>query len=69
MVTKKPKGLGLGLEALLGPRVREAGDAPATDGEPHTLALEQLQAGNYQPRTAHRRRLARTNSPSIRHKA
>ena len=31
MATKKPKGLGLGLEALLGPRVKEAGDdsAPA----------------------------------------
>ncbi|MES2994037.1 MAG: ParB/RepB/Spo0J family partition protein [Pseudomonadota bacterium] len=53
MVTKKPKGLGLGLEALLGPRVKEAGDAPATvsDGVPHTLKLTQLQTGKYQPRT------------------
>ncbi len=53
MVTKKPKGLGLGLEALLGPRVREAGDAPASggDGSPHTLKLTQLQPGKYQPRT------------------
>jgi ParB family chromosome partitioning protein len=53
MVTKKPKGLGLGLEALLGPRVKEAGDAPAvvSDGVPHTLKLAQLQAGKYQPRT------------------
>ncbi len=53
MVTKKPKGLGLGLEALLGPRVKEAGDAPATvsDGVPHTLKLTQLQPGKYQPRT------------------
>jgi ParB family chromosome partitioning protein len=53
MVTKKPKGLGLGLEALLGPRVKEAGDgtdsAPA--GAPHSLKLTQLQAGKYQPRT------------------
>ena len=24
MVTKKPKGLGLGLEALLGPKVKDA---------------------------------------------
>ena len=47
MVTKKPKGLGLGLEALLGPKVSEA---PATD-LPTTLRLEQLQAGKYQPRT------------------
>ena len=47
MVTKKPKGLGLGLEALLGPKVSEA---PAND-LPSTLKLEQLQAGKYQPRT------------------
>ncbi len=53
MVTKKPKGLGLGLEALLGPRVKEAGDAPpvAGDGSPHVLKLTQLQPGKYQPRT------------------
>jgi ParB family chromosome partitioning protein len=53
MVTKKPKGLGLGLEALLGPRVRE-GDAPgavAINGAPHALKLEQMQPGRYQPRT------------------
>ena len=50
MATKKPKGLGLGLEALLGPKVREsAGDTPA--GHPTTLKLTQLQAGKYQPRT------------------
>lgn len=48
MVTKKPKGLGLGLEALLGPKVDVA---PATPGEPTTLALERLQPGRYQPRT------------------
>ena len=53
MVTKKPKGLGLGLEALLGPRVKEAGDAatPDSDTTPHVLKLVQLQAGKYQPRT------------------
>ncbi len=53
MATKKPKGLGLGLEALLGPRVVEPGAqvAGASDGEPHTLRLDQLQAGRYQPRT------------------
>jgi len=53
MVTKKPKGLGLGLEALLGPRVKEAGDAPTvvSDGLPHVLKLAQLQPGKYQPRT------------------
>ena len=53
MVTKKPKGLGLGLEALLGPRVKEAGDAqPAPPpGAPNELRLTQLQTGKYQPRT------------------
>ena len=53
MATKKPKGLGLGLEALLGPTVRETPEAgpAAADGEPRTLALEQLQPGRYQPRT------------------
>jgi ParB family transcriptional regulator, chromosome partitioning protein len=40
MVTKKPKGLGLGLEALLGPK-----------GAPRTLKLDVLQPGKYQPRT------------------
>lgn len=33
MVTKKPKGLGMGLEALLGPKVV---DAPAADATPAT---------------------------------
>ena len=49
MVTKKPKGLGLGLEALLGPKVSEA---PAGgDGLPTTLRLSVLRPGKYQPRT------------------
>jgi ParB family chromosome partitioning protein len=51
MVTKKPKGLGLGLEALLGPKVPDApagGDAART---PTTLRLDALQPGKYQPRT------------------
>jgi ParB family chromosome partitioning protein len=51
MVTKKPKGLGLGLEALLGPKVS---DAPATalgEAPPSTLKLVQLHPGKYQPRT------------------
>ncbi|WP_054019159.1 ParB/RepB/Spo0J family partition protein [Piscinibacter sakaiensis] len=52
MATKKPKGLGLGLEALLGPRVKDPGDAPlAPPGAPSTLPLDALQAGKYQPRT------------------
>ncbi len=52
MATKKPKGLGLGLEALLGPTVRQGFESGGGgDGEPRTLALDQLQAGRYQPRT------------------
>jgi ParB family chromosome partitioning protein len=53
MVNKKPKGLGLGLEALLGPRVKESGEATAAalEGMPHTLKLDRLQPGKYQPRT------------------
>ncbi|MEY4363663.1 MAG: putative chromosome-partitioning protein ParB [Pseudomonadota bacterium] len=53
MVTKKPKGLGRGLEALLGPKVDDAALAKnaAREGEPSTLALSQLVPGMYQPRT------------------
>jgi ParB family chromosome partitioning protein len=55
MATKKPKGLGMGLEALLGPRVRDAGEAPPAperaDDAPGTLKLDQLRPGKYQPRT------------------
>ena len=46
MVTKKPKGLGLGLEALLGPKVSDT-PAPERDGTPSTLKLEALQAGKF----------------------
>ena len=54
MVTKKPKGLGMGLEALLGPKVKELapGDAAtANPGTPSTLLLTDMVAGVYQPRT------------------
>jgi ParB family chromosome partitioning protein len=51
MATKKPKGLGLGLEALLGPRVADGAPSTGPGGEPHTLPLDQLQPGRYQPRT------------------
>ena len=51
MVTKKPKGLGLGLEALLGPRVKDASEIAAADITPHVLKLSQIQPGRYQPRT------------------
>ena len=45
---KKPKGLGMGLEALLGPK---APDSSAEDQLPSSLPLNQLHAGKYQPRT------------------
>jgi ParB family chromosome partitioning protein len=49
MVTKKPKGLGRGLDALLGgsSSVVEA----AVPGTTSTIPVTQLQAGRYQPRT------------------
>jgi ParB family chromosome partitioning protein len=55
MVTKKPKGLGRGLEALLGPKVDEnasASDTPAAGpGQPASLFLADMVPGQYQPRT------------------
>ena len=50
MATRKPKGLGLGLEVLLGPRVVD-GSAAVSDGEPRSLPLDRLRAGRFQPRT------------------
>jgi len=50
MATRKPKGLGLGLEALLGPTVRDP-SAATPEGAPTVLRLTQLQPGKYQPRT------------------
>ncbi len=58
MVTKKPKGLGRGLEALLGPTVGEiaAADSAASSsatspGLPASLRLTDIVVGQYQPRT------------------
>jgi ParB family chromosome partitioning protein len=53
MVTKKPKGLGLGLEALLGPLVKDPDEAALIDANrpPSVLLLDQLRPGKYQPRT------------------
>ena len=53
MVIKKPKGLGRGLEALLGPRAPEDGklEHGAIPGSPSALPLTELVAGMYQPRT------------------
>ncbi|MDR0457701.1 MAG: ParB/RepB/Spo0J family partition protein [Burkholderiaceae bacterium] len=49
MAAKKPKGLGRGLDALLGPAA--APDAGASGGAPMLLALDELAPGPYQPRT------------------
>jgi ParB family chromosome partitioning protein len=53
MVTKKPKGLGRGLEALLGPKVEtlDAATPAAESGTPMMMALDNMVAGVYQPRT------------------
>jgi ParB family chromosome partitioning protein len=52
MASKKPKGLGMGLEALLGPKVQDAApDTPVDASLPTTLLLTDLVPGIYQPRT------------------
>jgi len=54
MVTKKPKGLGRGLDALLGADTHtldQVGQTTTLTNAPNTLRLAQLQAGKYQPRT------------------
>jgi ParB family transcriptional regulator, chromosome partitioning protein len=63
MVTKRPKGLGRGLEALLGPTFDENAATNAANlaaakaaekanpGTPSTLMLSDMVAGQYQPRT------------------
>ena len=52
MVTKRPKGLGRGLEALLGPTFDENAAAVkaaemANPGTPSTLMLTDMVAGQY----------------------
>jgi len=47
MASKKQKGLGIGLAALLGPT---ATDTPAAPDQPSRLPISQLRAGVYQPR-------------------
>ena len=61
MATKKPKGLGRGLEALLGPTYNGSSEAGSNDvgtsangasaPNPTVLKLDQMVAGVYQPRT------------------
>ena len=57
MVTKKQKGLGRGLEVLLGPKVDDSTEAAnalttaTSPGLPASLRLDELVPGQYQPRT------------------
>jgi ParB family chromosome partitioning protein len=51
MVTKKQKGLGRGLDALLGGAGDFAEAVPNVSGAPGSLPVTQMQAGKYQPRT------------------
>ena len=57
MVTKKQKGLGRGLEVLLGPKVDDSTEAAnalttaTSPGLPASLLLDELVPGQYQPRT------------------
>ena len=54
MVTKKTKGLGRGLEALLGadaPGLNQLGQTDTNSAFPNVLLISKLQAGKYQPRT------------------
>ncbi len=53
MATKKLKGLGMGLEALLGPKVDEHAAAVGVGGPglPASLLLTDMVPGQYQPRT------------------
>lgn len=51
MVTRKSKGLGRGLDALLGGSSDAGENDAANAGMPSSLAIRQLQPGKYQPRT------------------
>ena len=51
MATKKIKGLGRGLEALLGPTASNTAQSSADSGAPSVLLLDNMVAGVYQPRT------------------
>ena len=51
MALKKTKGLGRGLDALLGGSSDIEEAVPTVAGSPSTLKVAQMQAGKYQPRT------------------
>lgn len=49
-MTAKKRGLGRGLDALLGTSVASAAEAAETEGELRNLKVAEIQAGKYQPR-------------------
>jgi ParB family chromosome partitioning protein len=51
MATKKSKGLGRGLDALLGGDIDLSADKESTAGIPSMMQVNALQAGKYQPRS------------------
>jgi ParB family chromosome partitioning protein len=51
MATKKSKGLGRGLDALLGSASDITDDVPVVAGSPSVMSVDDLQAGKYQPRS------------------
>lgn len=51
MATRKSKGLGRGLDALLGGASDMVEDAPVVSGSPSVIPITDLQAGKYQPRS------------------
>lgn len=51
MITKKPKGLGRGLDALLGGSASFTEEVSSTSNGTAALPISALQAGKYQPRT------------------
>src|SRR5450830_1211885 len=51
MATKKSKGLGRGLDALLGGSSDMTEDEPVVAGSPSVMPVTDLQAGKYQPRS------------------
>lgn len=51
MATKKTKGLGRGLEALLGEEINLSVDGLTASGTPSMMDVKKMQAGKYQPRS------------------
>jgi ParB family chromosome partitioning protein len=66
MITKKPKGLGRGLDALLGGSASFTEEVSSTSNGTAALPISALQAGKYQPRTTMDEAALRELADSIR---